>query len=165
MLPLVTSAIMTTIDHDREAPAYAQWEAFHTMTDRVAEEREHLDLAARIAGVNATDSRPPQNRWLRVRGMRFHYVEWAGATRRPILFLHGGCLNARTWDIVCLGLRADYRCLALDQRGHGDSDWSTSGEYTFEAHVGDIEAVADQLELDPFVLVGHSMGGANAISY
>jgi pimeloyl-ACP methyl ester carboxylesterase len=132
---------------------------------REAEEREHLRLAARIAGVEVTDARPPESRWLTLGPMRFHCVEWESAARLPVLFLHGGCLNARTWDVVCLALRECYRCLALDQRGHGDSDWSASREYTIEAHLHDLEMAADALGLDRFVLVGHSMGGVNAISY
>jgi esterase len=135
------------------------------MAHRAHDEREHLLLAARIAGIDATDDRLPESGWLALRGMRFHYVAWSSSACRPILFLHGGCLTAHTWDLVCLALRARYRCLALDQRGHGDSDWSASGEYTFDAQRGDVEAVADALGLDRFVLVGHSMGGANAISY
>jgi esterase len=144
MLPMVTFDVMRRPSHD---------------------DRAHLRLAARIAGIDAPDDRLPRSGWLVLRGMRFHYVEWPAPARRPILFLHGGCLTAHTWDLVCLALRGRYRCLALDQRGHGDSDWSASGEYAFDAQRGDVEAVADALGLDRFVLVGHSMGGVNAISY
>jgi pimeloyl-ACP methyl ester carboxylesterase len=97
--------------------------------------------------------------------MRLHYVDWHGAADAPILFLHGGCLTARTWDVVCLALRARYRCLALDQRGHGESDWSPEANYAFDAHVGDIEGFVDAVGLERFVLVGQSLGGANALSY
>jgi len=135
------------------------------MTDREDEEREQLVLAARIAGVEVSDDSLPRSRWLHVRGLRFHCVEWASPARSPILFLHGGCLTARTWDVVCLALRSSHRCLALDQRGHGETDWSATGDYTFDAHLGDIEAAVDALGLERFVLVGQSMGGVNAMSY
>ncbi len=57
-----------------------------------------------------------------------------------IVFLHGGALNAHTWDLVCLALRDDYHCVALDQRGHGDSDWAPAdsnegADYTMGAQL------------------------------
>ena len=58
-----------------------------------------------------------------------------------------------------------YRLINLDQRGHGDSDWSAEGDYTREAFVGDIEEARRQLGLDRFILMGHSMGGLNAVEY
>src|SRR5205814_301136 len=77
----------------------------------------------------------------------------------------GGGLTAHTWDLVCLALRAEFRCLALDQRGHGDSEWSPTLDYAPEAHVRDIAALIDHLGLDRPVLVGQSMGGMNALAY
>ena len=58
-----------------------------------------------------------------------------------------------------------YRLINLDQRGHGDSEWSPAGDYTREAFVADVEAVREQLDLDRFILMGHSMGGLNAVEY
>ena len=46
------------------------------------------------------------------------------------MFLHGGALTAHTWDLCCLALRDDFHCLALDQRGHGDTDWAPDGDYS-----------------------------------
>ncbi len=100
-----------------------------------------------------------------LRGMRFHYLDWGNQGKRPILFLHGGGLNAHTYDLVCLALRTEYHCLALDQRGHGDSEWSPVMDYDMKTHAGDIEALVGYLGLERFVLVGMSMGGVNAIQY
>ncbi len=58
-----------------------------------------------------------------------------------------------------------YRLINLDQRGHGDSEWAPDGDYTREAFVADVEAVREQLGLDRFILMGHSMGGLNAVEY
>ena len=57
------------------------------------------------------------------------------------MFLHGGGLSAHTWDIVCLALREEYRCYALDLRGHGDSEWSPALDYSLGAHLRDLEAL------------------------
>jgi pimeloyl-ACP methyl ester carboxylesterase len=59
---------------------------------------------------------------------RFHYLDWGGSGT-PIIFLHGGGINAHTWDCVAVMLRDRFRCVALDQRGHGDSEWSPVVDY------------------------------------
>jgi pimeloyl-ACP methyl ester carboxylesterase len=97
--------------------------------------------------------------------MRFRYLDWGGEGKRPLLFLHGGGLTAHTWDLVCLALRPDYRCLALDLRGHGDSEWSPVMDYRIEAHRGDVEALVDHLGLEGFGLIGMSLGGLTALAY
>jgi len=129
-----------------------------------AEELEHLALAAQISGVEA-EIVLPKNLDIAMPRMRLHYLDWGTAGRRPIVFLHGAALNAHTWDVVCLALRQQYHCLAVDHRGHGESAWSEDADYSSDAHRGDVEAFADHLKLDQFVLVGHSMGGFNAFNY
>lgn len=129
-----------------------------------AEELEHLALAAQISGIDA-EIVLPSRREVTPPGMRIHYLDWGTASRRPIVFLHGAALNAHTWDVVCLALRQQYHCYAVDQRGHGESAWAEDGDYSGEAHRSDIEAFVNQLGLDQFVLVGHSMGGFNAFNY
>ena len=66
---------------------------------------------------------------------------------------------------MCLAIRQRVRCLAVDARGHGDSDWSAAGDYSLEAQVLDVEALVERLGLDQFILVGMSMGGGTAIAY
>ena len=82
-----------------------------------------------------------------------------------LVFLHRGRLNAHTWDVVSLMLRDRYRCVALDQRGHGDSEWSPGSDYGMHSHLRDIEGFAGRMKLHRPVLVGQSMGGINAINY
>lgn len=90
-------------------------------------------------------------------------IDWGGPPERTVLFLHGGGLTAHTWDLVCLALRGRYRCVALDLRGHGDSDWPSDADYRLEALADDIEAVLGQLGGPAPVLIGHSMGGQAAL--
>ena len=134
-------------------------------TDATLTELEHLDLAATVAGMQPLDVLLPRHLTLVNDGLRFHLVDWGNPDKPTILFLHGVGLTARTWDLVCLGLRQDFHCLALDQRGHGDSDWSADGDYGTEALCADVRGLVKQLELDRFLLVGHSMGGMVALSY
>jgi len=129
-------------------------------TDELAMFRTALDVA---------DLRPdavtlPDDRQVIVGSIRLHYLDWGGSGP-PILFLHGGGLNAHTWDCVAVMLREGYRCIALDQRGHGESEWSPVLDYRFATHVGDIEGFIEATRLERPILVGQSMGGLNSIAY
>jgi esterase len=129
------------------------------------EELEHLRLAASFAGVPVAEFVLPEHHHTVLSGIRLHYLDWGTRGERPILFLHGGALTAHTWDLICLALRTRYHCLALDQRGHGDSEWSPAMDYSLEAHVGDIAAFIDSVGLERPVLVGQSMGAMNALAF
>ena len=62
-------------------------------------------------------------------------------------------------------MSGEYRVLALDQRGRGESDWAPDGDYGAEAYVKDLEGFCEALKLDSFVLVGHSMGGRTGMLF
>ena len=130
----------------------------------VAEQIRMLQHAVRVAGLNPREVALPADHQVIVGAMRFHYLDWGGSGH-PVLFLHGGGLNAHTWDVVALTMRESYRCIALDQRGHGDSEWSPAIDYRTETQVTDVEGFIDLLGLASPVLVGQSMGGLNAITY
>ena len=127
--------------------------------------RAHLELSAATAGIPLDEIVLPDEHHVLLRRMRFHYLDWGRVGLPPIVFLHGGGLNAHTWDLVCAALRGDHHCVALDQRGHGESEWSPQMDYSTESHVGDLEAFIDMLRLERFVLVGMSLGGANALAW
>jgi pimeloyl-ACP methyl ester carboxylesterase len=127
--------------------------------------REHLKLSSATAGLKLPGLELPAAHHVILRGMRFHYLDWGTRGLPTMLFLHGGGLNVHTWDLVCAVLKTERHCLALDQRGHGDSEWSPVMDYGTESHAGDLEAFVDHLGLDRFVLVGMSLGGANALAW
>jgi esterase len=127
-------------------------------------ELEHLRRAAVVAGLDPTGVALPRSRHLVVDGFRLHVLDWGGAGP-PLLFLHGGALTAHSWDLVCLALRERHRCVAVDQRGHGDSEWSPGLDYGTDAHVRDIAGLIDRLELDRLILVGQSLGAINGLSF
>jgi esterase len=130
-----------------------------------AEQLSHLRLATEIAGLDDVEIVLPERRHVVVGGMRLHYLDWGSRGRQPIVFLHGGGLTARTWDLVCLALRVSNHCFALDQRGHGDSEWSPGLAYDTAEHVADLEGLIEHLALDRPVLVGQSMGALNSLTY
>jgi pimeloyl-ACP methyl ester carboxylesterase len=94
-----------------------------------------------------------------VRGMRFHFTEWGDPDAPPVLLLHGGNQSSHSWDLVSLHLSDRYHVYALDQRGHGDTEWSRELDYSMEAMAADALAfIADQGLARP-IIFGHSMGG------
>jgi len=125
----------------------------------------HLELSAATAGVRLREIVLPSENHLLLGRMRFHYLDWGTAGRSPVVFLHGGGLNAHTWDLLCAALRDERHCLALDQRGYGESEWSPQMDYATESHVGDLDGFRRALGLQRFVLVGMSLGGANALAW
>jgi len=127
--------------------------------------RIHLEMSAATAGVALPEIVLPDERDILLGRMRFHYLDWGIAGLPPVVFLHGGGLNAHTWDLVCASLRGSRHCLALDQRGHGESEWSPQMDYTTESQVGDLDAFVGAMGLERFVLVGMSLGGVNALAW
>ncbi|MEK7681780.1 MAG: alpha/beta hydrolase [Chloroflexota bacterium] len=107
----------------------------------------------------------PTDRTITIGGLRFHYLEWGKPGAPLLVMLHGALQTAHSWDEVARVLAADYRILALDQRGHGDSAWAPDGDYKMEAYQRDINGFVEGLSLEPFILIGLSMGGRNSIHY
>src|SRR5215471_10741655 len=135
------------------------------MTLSTEEYHEHLETTAVRAGFNFARITLPSEEIVPVGELRFRYLDWGNEGLRPLLFLHGGALTAHTWDLCCLALRDDFHCIALDQRGHGDTDWAPDEDYSIAAQREDIKGFADTLGLDRFVLAGMSMGAINALAF
>jgi pimeloyl-ACP methyl ester carboxylesterase len=81
----------------------------------------------------------------------------------PVLLLHGGGQTRHAWRRARHALaEAGFLALAVDLRGHGDSDWATDGDYSHEAYADDLRAAARQLGR-PVALIGASLGGVAAM--
>jgi len=91
-------------------------------------------------------------------GAELHLLEWS-KEGVPMLLLHGFGNEAHIWDDFAPVVAPYYRTLALDHRGHGQSDWDADGCYEIDALVDDVEVVTAALGIDRMVLVGHSLGG------
>jgi len=135
------------------------------MTLSAEEYHDHLKTTAVRAGFAFGDVVLPGEHDVSVGQLRFRYLDWGTKGLRPILFLHGGALTAHTWDLCCLALRDEFHCVALDQRGHGDTDWAPDADYSIGAQREDIRGFADRLGFDRFVLVGQSMGAINGLAF
>ncbi len=97
--------------------------------------------------------------------LRLHYVDWGNPTAPPLILLHGGRDHCRNWDWVAQDLRKDFHIVAPDLRGHGDSAYSPSGDYSMQAFVYDLAQFIHQQKLAPVRIVAHSLGGGIALRY
>jgi pimeloyl-ACP methyl ester carboxylesterase len=100
-----------------------------------------------------------------VNGLTLHYLDWGPLDAPAVVLLHGITGHARVWDHLAERLLPGRRVLALDQRGHGDSDPAPDDDYRVATMADDLAAFTGSLRLERFSLVGHSMGGRIAIKY
>jgi esterase len=104
-----------------------------------------------------------QDRFVTLNGLKFHYREWGDPASPPLVILHGVTGHGRSWDRTCRAFQDRYHIFALDQRGHGESEWAD--DYAPERRIEDLEAFVEQMGWAKFTLVGLSMGGMCASGY
>lgn len=104
-----------------------------------------------VAGVRSSD------------GTELHVEEWgAGPT---IVLAHGFSLNLDLWHYQIVDFARDFRVVAFDQRGHFRSARAPEGRWTLDALAEDLDAVIRAAGDGPVIVVGHSMGGMQALEY
>jgi pimeloyl-ACP methyl ester carboxylesterase len=97
-----------------------------------------------------------------INGVRLYY-ERHGESGEPLVFVHGYTGDISDWRLQIAEFASDYRVLAMDLRGHGQSEAPVDRQlYTVELMTRDVEELIDLAAFDRFHLVGHSMGGAVA---
>ena len=84
----------------------------------------------------------PKDRYFESEGLRLHYLEWGDVNSTPLVLLHHVGSQAHVWDDFAGRMAPDYHVLALDLRGHGDSDWADAQRYTTEDYASDVAALA-----------------------
>ncbi len=94
--------------------------------------------------------------------VQLHVEDWGQG--QPIVFLHGWPLSHEMFEYQINQLGNDYRCILIDRRGFGQSDKPWTG-YDYDTLADDLQVVFEELDLHDAVLVGFSMGGAEAIRY
>ncbi len=105
----------------------------------------------------------PVDRYFSSGGLRIHYLDWGNDRATPLVLLHHISSNGHTWDFFAPDVRNRYRVLAVDMRGHGDSDWADEGNYTTEHYAADVVALIQHLDLSQVILLGGSTGGRVAL--
>jgi len=112
----------------------------------------------------------PQKATIDINGLRLHYLQWnpdagQGPSPKSIVLLHGSNGNARIWEEVGGRTAAHIHTVALDLRGHGDSQWSEGAAYGCKDYAGDLEQLIARLDLQRVVLVAHSMSVYHSLRY
>lgn len=96
-------------------------------------------------------------------GLTLAWKEWnPTAPGPPLVLLHGIAGSSRDWHATACHLPGR-RAIALDARGHGESDWDPGEAYSVDMHFADLAVALDALGIERCVLVGFSMGGGVAI--
>jgi esterase len=98
---------------------------------------------------------------------RLHYLEWNPNAARTVVFAHGSTANAWWWEPVARAMSPGFRLFALDQRGHGDSEWVTPPAYRPKDYAEDIARFVEHIAplADKPVVVGHSLGGLSVLAF
>ncbi len=103
-------------------------------------------------------------------GVHLRVLHWGAATRadneepaRKLILLHGGGANATWWCHLAPSLAERFHVLALDFRGHGESDYPD--DLVVGAFNDDLEGLLEHLGTREVALVGHSMGGHVALDH
>ncbi len=97
--------------------------------------------------------------------LKLHFWDWGDNGKPNLLLVHGGRDHARSWDRVAEEFSSDFRIIAPDLRGHGDSSWATGAMYSVPEYVVDLSALIDIVGRSPVYLVGHSLGGSVVLMY
>jgi pimeloyl-ACP methyl ester carboxylesterase len=98
---------------------------------------------------------------------RLHYLEWNREGRTTLVLLHGNSANAWWWQPLARVIAPRFRLFALDQRGHGDSEWMRPPAYTPADYAEDLCRFVRHVTRpgDKPIVVGHSMGGLSVLAF
>ncbi len=107
----------------------------------------------------------PRDHFVSINGLRLHYIEWGSTQAPPVVLLHGGSAHAHWWHHFAATVTDRYRVLALDLRGHGDSEHIDPPAYQIEDYAEDVAAFLATLRLDRIDLIGHSLGAMVATAF
>ncbi len=109
----------------------------------------------------ATNHSSPKPKVVDANGIGLSYLDWPG-DRGPVICLPSIAGHKGSFTALAQRLSPEYRILALDLRGRGESDKPTNG-YGFAYHARDILAFADALGFETFSLIGHSFGATAGV--
>jgi proline iminopeptidase len=108
----------------------------------------------RVSGLTSTTAVP------------LYWAEYGPPNATPLLVLHGGPGAHHDYLLPqLLALADDHRLIFYDQRGGGQSKTADRSAVTWQTHVSDLDAVIQELSLDPATLVGYSWGGLLAMLF
>jgi pimeloyl-ACP methyl ester carboxylesterase len=108
---------------------------------------------------------PAHDRFISINGLRLHYREWGRSSPSSVVLLHGGSAHAHWWDFFAEAIGESRHVLALDLRGHGDSDRPDPPAYRVEDYANDLAVLLAKADIAQVDLIGHSLGALVATAY
>jgi pimeloyl-ACP methyl ester carboxylesterase len=109
--------------------------------------------------------REPISQFFYSHRLKLHFWDWGDNGKPNLILVHGGMDHARSWDRIADAFLDDFRVLAPDLRGHGDSSWAPGAMYNIAEYVLDLSALADIVGRFPTCFIGHSLGAAIVLQY
>jgi pimeloyl-ACP methyl ester carboxylesterase len=106
----------------------------------------------------------PRRRFLET-SPRLHYLEWNPGGDETLVMLHGNSANAWWWEPMVALMPARFRMIAIDLRGHGDSEWVRPAAYRPVDYAADLARLIEECRLERPVAVGHSMGAVAVLAF
>jgi pimeloyl-ACP methyl ester carboxylesterase len=103
-------------------------------------------------------------------GLKLHYWEWGDPREETFVLVHGALDQGRSWEYFIDAMRVRglpiKHAIAIDLRGHGDSEWPATGRgYQHEDFLSDLVGLAKHLDKEPLTIIGHSLGGSMCLLY
>src|SRR3989454_3831546 len=137
----------------------------NTERENAVKAKLFADTIPRMPPIARFGCETARRRFVEIDGLRLSFLEWGIAGCPVICFLHGGSAHAHWFDLVAPAFADRFHVIALDQRGHGESQWAEPPAYATENFAADLLGVIDALGWRQVALIGHSMGGHNAMSF
>jgi len=107
-----------------------------------------------------------RSEFVQVRGLRYHCRVWGEESAPKLFMLHGWMDVSASFQFLVDSMTREWRVIAPDWRGFGQTEWTKSGSYWFPDYFADLDALLGHFEpAKPATLVGHSMGGNVAAMY
>ena len=100
----------------------------------------------------------PDSKFIKANGINHHYLDWGNPSLQTVIMVHATGLCSAVWNPIAIKLSQTKHVMAFDQRGHGDSDKSDSGN-SFELIGEDLASIIETLGESQIFAVGHSSGG------
>ncbi len=94
--------------------------------------------------------------------LKIAYWDWGNPAAPPLILIHGGRDHSRQWDKVAGALRDRFHVMAMDLRGHGDSEWAVGAQYGVPDMALDVVRMAETVGA-PVTVICHSYGAQSTI--
>jgi pimeloyl-ACP methyl ester carboxylesterase len=106
---------------------------------------------------SADESYQPTQKFFESQRLKISYWDWGNEDAPPLVLVHGGRDHSRQWDKVARVFRDRFHVVAMDMRGHGDSDWAVGSQYGLPDMALDVVRMIETVGA-PATVICHSYG-------